>query len=147
MTSGTPTDTAIHYHPPSSGPAIPKATKVVIIIVCIVVGLLMIGIGLRYWAKRRRRGRVPEEPPISLRELGVGEEEQGEAVDGLPAYRRVGKPGEVPPGYKARESTQTRTEIPAPPPARVRGIRGTVLGWRSNFMRLPSRNGETNAGV
>ncbi|TVY29444.1 Protein ecm33 [Lachnellula hyalina] len=87
-TSGTRTDTAIHYHPPSSGPAIPKATKVVIIIVCIVAALLATGIGLRWWAKRRRRGRVPEEPPISLRELGIAEEE-GEGVDGLPPYRRT----------------------------------------------------------
>ncbi|TVY18208.1 Protein ecm33 [Lachnellula arida] len=141
-TSGTRTDTAIHYRPPSSGPAIPKATKVIIIIVCIVAALLATGIGLRWWAKRRRRGRVPEEPPISLGELGVGEEE-GEGVDGLPAYRRMGKPGEVPPGYKARESTQTRTQIPPPPPARPKGIRGTVAGWRRTFIRLPSRHGET----
>ncbi|TVY35342.1 Protein ecm33 [Lachnellula subtilissima] len=146
-TSGTSTDTAIHYHPPSSGPAIPKATKVVIIIVCIVAALLATGIGLRWWAKRRRRGRVPEEPPISLRELGVGEEEEGEGVDGLPPYRRMGKPGEVPPGYKARESPQTRTQIPPPPPARLRGIRGTVAGWRSTFIRLPSRHEETAHGV
>jgi hypothetical protein len=90
---------------------------------------------------------VPEETPISLRELGVGEEEEGEGVDGLPAYRRVGKPGEVPPGYKPRESTQTLSRISPPPPVRIRGVRGTVMGWQRSFMRLPSRNGEANAGT
>jgi hypothetical protein len=125
--------------------------------VCIVVGALILGIGIRYWCRRRKRGREQEPPPISLRELGVGEEE-GEGADGLPAYRRVGKPGEVPPRYKENElanqdqsqgpsqgpregQNQAQGEIQPPPPARMRGVRGRFAGWHWEFARLPSRNG------
>jgi hypothetical protein len=149
-------DSAIHYDPPKSASAIPKATKVIIIIVCIVVGALILGIGIRYWCRRRNRGRVQEPPPITLRELGVGEEE-GEGTDGLPAYRRVGKPGEVPPRYKENEPVsevrnpgpsegrtegrnQGQDEIQPPPPARTTGVRGRIAGWGWEFSRLPSRN-------
>jgi hypothetical protein len=153
--SGSERDLAIHYDPPKSGLAIPKATKVVIIIVCIVVGALILGIGIRYWCRRRKRGIVQEPLPISLRELGVGE-----GADGLPAYRRVGKPGEVPPRYKENEPAnqgrseirdqgqnqdqdqgQDQTRIQHPPPARTTGVRGRLAGWHLEFTRLPSRNG------
>jgi len=120
---------------------------VVIIIVCIVVGALVLGAGLRYWYRRRNRGRVQAPLPISLRELGISEEE-GEGADGLPAYRRVGKPGEVPPRYKENEPSnevgsqvQDQIAVQHPPPARIAGARGRIAGWRWEFARLPSRQG------
>lgn len=47
----------------------------------------------------------------------MGQLEDGDGIDGLPQYSRIGKPGEVPPAYKQRRSgsnpeTMLQDQIP-----------------------------------
>lgn len=114
-------------------------------IVAAVAALLFIGLAIRFFRRRRAAGRPPPVPPVALRDLEVGQQEDGDGVDGLPQYSRVGKPGEVPPAYKQRRSGSNpeemiqggvpQAQVPegqpptAPGMQRVEGVMGRFRRW------------------
>jgi hypothetical protein len=98
---GSTTDTALHYSTPSSSPLLPKPAKVVIIIISVIIGIAPISCLLRCYSRRNSTLREERE----AMELEEARRASQNSEDKLPPYRRVGNPGEVPPGYVA----------PAPP--------------------------------
>jgi hypothetical protein len=105
---GTTKDVAKHYYPPSGG-LISKPVKAILVIVSVILGLLVFGLATRWWSRRKARARrrgsegQAEGDVVSLGSVGVSRRTTGE-TDGLPQYSRVGKPGEVPPGYVEAET-------------------------------------------
>ncbi|KAF8859786.1 hypothetical protein BDZ45DRAFT_620419 [Acephala macrosclerotiorum] len=97
---GETKDSAKHYQAPNQGLALSKPVKAIIILLSIIAGLFLCAFMTRWWWRRRhpRRGSVAEEPIVV--DLGdMGHTRQQSEGEGLPKYSRVGKPGEVPPGY------------------------------------------------
>lgn len=100
-------DVAIHYHSPSKGISLSKPAKALVVIISTVAGLLLFALLLQLCRRRSRRSDTGES--VDMRSLGSrrsqrstnsqGVVRQASQDDGLPAYRRDPKPGEVPPGY------------------------------------------------
>jgi hypothetical protein len=99
-------DVARHYKPPYK---FPRGGKIALIVVGSIIGAIILLFILRWmnranestpkpqqWAERRTR-RAGGADGIDLETVGE---------DGLPSYARVGKPGEVPPGYSSGDDVR-----------------------------------------
>ncbi|RDL35878.1 Uncharacterized protein BP5553_06490 [Venustampulla echinocandica] len=106
---GSTKDLAKHYQAPDRDLELSKPVRAIIIILSVIAGLFLCALLMRLYVKktRGRRGSLTRsgsrtvagigaEGDMDLEELGVTRSVEG---DGLPKYRRVGRPGEVPPGY------------------------------------------------
>ena len=110
---GETKDVAKHYQVPDKDPQISKSARVIIIIVSIVAGILLCALLMRWYGRRKARREVQTEEVVDLRDVVVTESGEGDRPsegdrhserEELPEYRKVGKSGEVPPGYAENEN-------------------------------------------
>ncbi|CZR62807.1 uncharacterized protein PAC_12704 [Phialocephala subalpina] len=124
-------DLAKHYQSPKKSLALSRPVKAIIIILSIIAGFFLCALLTRWWwRKRHPRRRSVAEEPVDLGDMGhTRQQSEGE---GLPKYTRVGKPGEVPPGYNEgvivpRVEAENLNE--APPNASPERARGWWRLW------------------
>jgi hypothetical protein len=139
-------DTAIHYSK-SKSLVLPKGAMAIIIIVSVVAGLGVLAYAHRCIHRRRiaRRQVAPAQVPLADTSViipgnrTIHYHEDGDGIEMLPEYSRVGKPGEVPPKYD--EGAVYGPPPGAPPPAITRS-------FFTNLVRLSnwSRRGGSNDG-
>ena len=104
---GEAKDIAKHYQVPDRGFQISKSARAIIIIVSIVAGILSCALLMRWCGRRKARREVYTEEAVDLGDVvvtGHGEGDRPSEGDRPPEYRKVGKPGEVPPGYAENEN-------------------------------------------
>jgi hypothetical protein len=101
---GETTDVAKHYQVPNKGLQISKSAKAIIIIVSIVAGILLCALLMRWYGLWKGRREAHAGEAMNLGDVGYREGDRPSEGDKLPEYRRVGKPGEVPPGYAENEN-------------------------------------------
>jgi hypothetical protein len=115
---GETKDVAKHYQVSDKGLQISKSARAIIIIVSIVAGILLCALSMRWYGRRKARRRIHAEEVVDLRDVVVTENGEGHRSsegdrhserdrpsegEGLPEYRKIGKFGEVPPGYVENE--------------------------------------------
>jgi len=108
---GSKKDHAKHWKPPYR---LPDSGKHAFIAIGALIGALILITFLRWLT--RVNSRLEQERPIQLVRRARGDpnaiplETARVGEDGLPSYARVGKPGEVPPGYEGHEVSETDVE-------------------------------------
>ncbi|KAE9369858.1 hypothetical protein N431DRAFT_414184 [Stipitochalara longipes BDJ] len=116
---GSSTDLAKHYQNPDHDFNLSKPVKAIVVILSVIVGLFVIALLMRLYVNKTRvrqgsltrssswtvPGARVSDGDVEIEEVGVTRAPEG--GDALPKYERVGKPGEVPPGYTPTENAGT----------------------------------------
>jgi len=114
---GSTKDLAKHYNAPNNEFKLSSPVKAIIVTLSIIAGLFLCALLMRLYVNKtkKRRGSLTRSGSATVAGIGVeggnidleevrvtrlAEEEE----DALPKYQRVGKPGEVPPGYTLSEN-------------------------------------------
>lgn len=113
---GSTKDLAKHYQGPNNEFELSKPVKAIIVILSVIVGLFLCALMMRLFVSRtrERQGSLIRSRSGTVTRLGVeaGDIDLDDVAvtrpvedgDALPKYQRVGKPGEVPPGYTPSEN-------------------------------------------
>lgn len=114
---GETKDVAKHHKVSNKSLHLSKPVKAIIIIISVIAGLLLCGLLLQWIERKRRRRGSDVEEVVDLSSVGSGRSTASgggvtrhEEGDELPEYRRVGKKGEVPPGYVESVSENRGTD-------------------------------------
>lgn len=102
---GSTRDRAKHWKPPFH---LSKGGKIALIVIASVLGACLL-LPLLRWCDRRAARRLAR---LAAQRNDIPLET---AADGLPSYRRVGRAGEVPPGYHGESEVCETDEEPTPP--------------------------------